>query len=109
MSRIIKLIDNETIEIADYRNPEVIFKSSQNPPTLQNTRDEIEHLEWYCTFKDTINPFQIYGENHRLHSIIKEVREYIEKHQCCDGKINVMTLTEYKELLEILDKENNND
>lgn len=43
-------------------------------------------------------------EIERLNNIIKEVREYIEKHQCCDGKINVMTLTEYKELLEILDK-----
>jgi len=42
------------------------------------------------------------AEIERLHSIIKEVREYIEKHQCCDGKINIMTLTEYKELLEIL-------
>ena len=41
-------------------------------------------------------------EIERLENIIKEVREYIEKHQCCDGKINVMTLTEYKELLEIL-------
>lgn len=37
-------------------------------------------------------------------NIIKEVREYIENHQCCDGKINVMTFTEYKELLGILDK-----
>ena len=72
MSRIIKVIDNETIEIADYRNPEVIFKSSQNPPTLQDTKNEIEHLEWYCTFKDTINPFQVYEENKRLNNIINE-------------------------------------
>lgn len=45
-------------------------------------------------------------EIERLNSIIKEVREYIEEHQCCGGKINVMTLTEYKELLQMLDKEN---
>lgn len=113
MSRIIKLIDNETIEIADYRNPEVIFKSSQNPPTLQNTRDEIEHLEWYCTFKDTINPFQIYEENHRLHSIIKEVREYIKfeleevlKVNRYDLHYHTIDGLHIKRILEILDKEN---
>ena len=79
MSRIIKVIDNETIEIADYRNPEVIFKSSQNPPTLQDTKNEIEHLEWYCTFKDTINPFQVYEENKRLNNIINELEEELER------------------------------
>lgn len=96
MSRIIKVIDNETIEIADYRNPEAIFKSSQNPPTLQDTKNEIEHLEWYCTFKDTINPFQMYEENIKLHHIIKEVREYINKN-------GIIDLNGY-DLLEILVK-----
>ncbi len=109
MSRLIKIIDENTIEIAEYRNPEVIFKSSENPPTLQNIKDEIEHLEWYCTFKDTINPFQMYAENEILHSIIKEVREYIKENEfyldyktgaCIKGVIP---------LLEILDKENNNE
>lgn len=105
MSKIIKVVDKEhnLIEIADYRCPEVIFKSKQNPPTLQDTRNEIENLEWYCVFKRTINPFQMYEENHRLHSIIKEVREYInwrlEEHQD-------MYIYQMEELLEILDKEN---
>lgn len=110
MSRLIKVIDNETIEIADYRNPEVIFKSSQNPPTLQDIKNEIEHLEWYCTFKDTINPFQMYEENKRLHSIIKEVREYIE-HE--NFKRNILlgfsekkyTRDILNKVLEILEKE----
>lgn len=79
MSRLIKIIDENTIELADYRCPEVIFKSSQNPPTLQNIKDEIEHLEWYCIFKDTINPFQMYEENKRLTNIINELRELVEK------------------------------
>ena len=77
MSRLIKVIDNETIEIADYRCPEVIFKNSQTPPTLQNIKDEIEHLEWYCTFKDTINPFQMYEENKRLNNIINEFDKWL--------------------------------
>ncbi len=108
MSRLIKVIDNETIEIADYRNPEVIFKSSQNPPTLQDTKNEIEHLEWYCTFKDTINPFQMYAENERLHSIIKEVREYIESYNLPKDLGHLgeapISIRELREILEILDK-----
>ena len=104
MSRIIKVIDNETIEIADYRNPEAIFKSSQNPPTLQNTRDEIEHIEWYCTFKDTINPFKMCEENKRLNNIINKAIEYIE-HKASIRECYMINGKEYKELLEILDKE----
>lgn len=103
MSRLIKIIDENTIELAEYRCPEVIFKNEQTPPTLQNIKDEIEHLEWYCTFKDTINPFQMYAENERLHSIIKEVREYIEENYPT-STINYQD-DKYK-LLEILDKEN---
>ena len=78
MSRLIKIIDENTIELADYRCPEVIFKNSQNPPTLQNIKDEIEHLEWYCTFKTTINPFQMYAENEILHYRINKAIELIE-------------------------------
>ena len=60
------------------------------------TQDEspILYTEKYVKEKDK--------EIERLNNIIKEAIEYIEKHQCCDGKINVMTLTEYKELLDIL-------
>lgn len=79
MSRLIKVIDNETIEIADYRNPEATFKSSQNPPTLQDVKNEIEHLEWYCMFKDTINPFQMYEENKRLNNIINELEKTLDE------------------------------
>lgn len=79
MSRLIKIIDENTIELADYRCPEVIFKNSQNPPTLQNIKDEIEHLEWYCTFKTTINPFQMYAENEILHYRINKAIDYINE------------------------------
>ena len=103
MSRLIKIIDENTIELADYRCPEVIFKNSQTPPTLQNIKDEIEHLEWYCTFKATINPFQMYAENEKLHSIIKEVRKYINENE--DYFYNY-PLVSREHLLEILDKEN---
>jgi hypothetical protein len=105
VSRLIKIIDENTIELAEYKCPEVIFKNSQTPPTLQNIKDEIEHLEWYCTFKDTINPFQMYAENERLHSIIKEVREYIEtKEKDDDNWVDYELLIEPIKIKEILDK-----
>ena len=111
MSRLIKIINENTIELVEYRCPEVIFKSSQNPPTLQNIKDEIEHLEWYCTFKATINPFQMYAENEILHSIIKEVREYLNNHieqwNNVEEFINVIEEDEY--ILSLLDKESNNE
>ena len=108
MSRLIKIIDENTIELADYRCPEVIFKNSQTPPTLQNIKDEIECLEWYCTFKATINPFQLYAENEMLHSIIKEVREifkdYGEKEDIVGYTMYNITGEMLLKLLEILDK-----
>ena len=46
-------------------------------------------------------------ENERLHSIIKEVREYITYwHYRNDFRINSFTTGVKEELLEILDKEN---
>ena len=44
----------------------------------------------------------LYAENKKLHSIIKEVREYIEK----ASYLQCNKILEEKELLEILDKEN---
>ena len=101
MSRLIKVIDNETIEIAEYRCPEVIFKNSQNPPTLQDTKNEIEHLEWYCTFKDTINPFQMYAENERLEEELKYTIPIVEHNQTIQSNINSYNkLAKYSEELE---------
>ena len=48
-------------------------------------------------------------EIERLQSIIKEVREYIEDNTYKSNGTEYMDLTGIKELLEILDKENNND
>ena len=45
-------------------------------------------------------------ENKRLHSIIKEVREYIEKHIAMFKNGDVLVDMNIDELLEILDKEN---
>lgn len=100
MSRVLKVIDNETIEISEYKCPEVIFKYSNNiPPTLEDTRKEIQHIEDYCVFKRTINPFQMYAENERLNAILNNIHNYIEKMSYCEVVDNPK-----KELSRILEK-----
>lgn len=75
MRKVIKVIDDETIEISRYLSPEVRFF---NPCT--DIHNEYDRYESYCDFKDVINPFKMYAENKMLHSIIKEVRELVEQY-----------------------------
>ena len=66
-------------------------------------------IELYRTTNNEFVKFVRYEEIERLHSIIKEVREYIKEHIRIDDEYPdymEMLLEEYKELLEILDKEN---
>ena len=70
MRKIIKVIDEENIEISRYVSPEARFF---NPCT--DIHNDYDKYESYCDFKEVINPFKMYAENERLHSIIKEVRE----------------------------------
>ena len=92
-----KVIDNETIEIASYRNPRIVFNDYR-----------YDDIERYCDFKATINPFVLYGENERLHNIIKEVREYINSNEFI-GRIRLSSENKQaiNKLLEILDKAGN--
>lgn len=79
MSKFIKIIDDEHIEISDYRNPNAVFKNR-----------EYADYDSLCIFKEVINPFVLYGENKQLknqlqqkENIIKELKErslqYIEE------------------------------
>ena len=82
MSKIIKVLDNNLIEIADYRCPEVIFKNSKLPPTLQDVKNETENFEWYCVFKETINPFELYAQVVELETENKKLWErHNEEHE----------------------------
>lgn len=105
MSKLIKVINNETIEIKDYRCPEAIFKYSNDiAPTLVDTQQEIKNIEDWCIFKETINPFQMYAENKRLNNIVIEARRYIEEdikgnyfkryddevYKLCDELLNIL-------------------
>ena len=76
MSRIIRLIDNETIEISDYRNSGYLFDN--NAPTIEDIRKQISNIDDWCCFKETINPFVLYGEKEELQHRISKAIEYIE-------------------------------
>lgn len=97
MSKFLRVIDNETIEISRYRNPRIVFNSY-----------EYDDINSYCDLKAIINPFKLYEENEQLkfqlqqkENIIKEVREYIKSNEKEYGSLE----DNEKIILKILDKE----
>lgn len=97
MSKFLRVIDNETIEISRYRNPRIVFNNCQ-----------YDDINSYCDLKAIINPFTLYEENEQLKSqlqqkenIIKEVREILNQ-----DKASASFNTAERIALEILDKEN---
>ena len=92
MSKLIKVIDNQTIELISVRNPNVCF----NKIDTTYVRDEgipgelktslFKDCEYYCDFKKQINPFELYSdyekqqqEIDRLNKIINKTLANIEK------------------------------
>ena len=65
MSKIIKVIDNETIEISCYVNPRICFEN-----------EGYDDYDSYCIYKEIINPFKMFEENKRLNYIINELEKY---------------------------------
>lgn len=88
MSRIIKLIDNETIEIVEYSKANACFQ------TNEYTNDEL-----FCVIREQINPFDMYAENQRLQNVLNQIEGalYNENLSNMDCRITIE---------EILDKEN---
>lgn len=76
MSKTIKIINDELVEIASYRNPEIVFHDSNNPRRL---KPEYDNFESYCDFKEVINPFELYAENQQLKKQKDDVIEDIKK------------------------------
>lgn len=96
MSKIIKVIDNETIEISDYRSPNRCFKTNE----YGNYGD----FEVYCVLKEKINPFSLYAENQRLNNIINKIfnfmQEKYDKSDLLGFTISFQELEDLKELKE---------
>ena len=66
--KAIRVINNELIEIMEYKNPRICFNDY-----------ELEDVENYCVFKETINPFQLYKELQRKDKIINEIKKELTK------------------------------
>lgn len=106
MSRIIKLLDNENIEIVEYRKANACFQTN-----------EYANDELFCIIRETFNPFDIFQknlgletENRKLwkrhneeYKQICNAIEYIKKHQRKDGFLN-LNEWETRDLLNILNK-----
>lgn len=88
MSKFIRVIDNETIEIREHRTPDVVFQTN-----------EYYSNDVYC-IKDVVKPFELYANNKINQQKIDKVNSYINilKNNLKDYK------TKYKEdFLNMLD------
>jgi len=111
MSKTIKIINDELIEIASYRNPEIVFHDSNNPRHL---KPEYDNFESYCDFKEVINPFELYAENQQLKKqkddvVIKYIKYLIKRLEEFDilerketGAFWYQVMGELKKLLRML-------
>ena len=81
MSRIIKLLNNETIEIVEYSKANACFQTNKYP------NDEL-----FCVIREQINPFDMFQEKlsleqeiERLNNIINELEKWCN--ECIDNHI----------------------
>lgn len=93
MSKLIKVIDNQTIELISVRNPNVCFTSIDNPNPIY------ENYECFCDFKKQINPFELYSKSQeqkieikKLNKIINDLEKFL---------LNIHISTGYEELYKI--------
>lgn len=108
MSRIIRVINNETIEISDYRNSGWLF--DHNAPTIEDIRKQISNIDDWCVFKETINPFVLYGEKEELQQRIDKVLDFINtwKDNKTELKVSMLDLLQIEYILRGEDEERNN-
>ena len=93
---IIKVIDDETIEIRKYAKPNLVFNTNE----YTNDYD-------YCTFKETINPFVLYGEKVELENKVNKAIKILHSMKHCELLLGGYKKSNIDKLLEILgDKEN---
>ena len=81
MSKLIKVIDNENIEISCYVNPSLCFEY-----------EGYDDYDSYCIYKEIINPFKMFEENKRLNNIINELEKTLNSKEYLryKGKDNIL-------------------
>ena len=92
MAKLIKVIDNQTIELISYRNPNVCFSIEDTtyirdegiPRELKTNK--FQDCEYYCDFKEQINPFELYSKSKeqdkeiaRLNKIIDDLEKWLKE------------------------------
>lgn len=55
MSRLVKIVDNNYVQIEEYKNPNICFNTN-----------EYDNFEDYCTLRKTFDPFKMFYENQKL-------------------------------------------
>lgn len=55
MTKLVKIVDNNYVQIEEYKNPNICFNTN-----------EYDDFEDYCTLKETFDPFEIFYENQEL-------------------------------------------
>lgn len=101
MSKIIEILPNNLIKIKKYKSPNAVFNT-----------DKYSSHEEMCVLNEIIEPFSMYFENQQLKSVLKEIREYINKMEFDEYGVlydNGKNLFEYEpnfkdKALEIMDK-----
>jgi hypothetical protein len=66
MNKIIKVIDNETIILEEYKTPDAVFETN-----------EYYSNDLYCITKEVIKPFELYVKNEINQQKIDKVTSYI--------------------------------
>ena len=101
MNKTIKIINDELVEIASYRNPEIVFHNSNNPSHL---KPEYDNFESYCDFKEVINPFELYAENQQLKKQKEELKDIlkIKLARYRNEEDYYLTIEDFEDLLRML-------
>lgn len=84
MTKLIKVIDNQTIELISYRNPNICFniedttyiKDEGIPGELKTSL--FKDCEYYCDFKKQINPFELYNDYEKQQQEIDRLNKIID-------------------------------
>ena len=92
MAKTIKVIDNQTIEIKNYRNPNVCFD-------IREITIPFDDYNCYCDFSATINPFQLYSDYQESELKIKKLNKIIERLE--KYLLDIYISTGYEELYKI--------
>ncbi len=93
MSKIIKVLDTEHIEIREYRNPNLVFNTNE-----YDINDKI------CIFREVINPFIMKQQIDQLTNNWNELEEWLKSYIALFDNPATLEEQTLEDLKEVLDK-----